>query len=381
MRLRFTRALATSALAVIVAGSPAACTRDSGADGVVVGQLSQVTYVTSFGNLGRDSFVHVADRRGFFREAGIKVKVQYGTGTNGVVQVATGKADFAAVDFAGGVLQVDRGDLDVRAVALIQTKTLAAIMAKVSEGINTPKALEGKVVADFPASVVKLLFAAYAMLAKIDHKKVTFQDTAPQTLLSAINAPAVDAISQFVVGKPTVEAIGKSPVTVLPYADYLIDLPGNALWTSGRLLRENPDLVRRFRSALMKGLAYTVENPDEAGKILHEVDSTANADLAAGEVTLMASYVGWQRHGRPQDREAALAKLGFIDDQRIARTIAILQGAGAVRAGLTPQRLTLWDLPPSAPPQFVTPPPTTMSGGGAQSGGPSGSAPAPGATR
>jgi NitT/TauT family transport system substrate-binding protein len=219
------------------------------------------------------------------------------------------------------------------------------------------------VIADFPASVVKLLFPAYAQLAKVDPKKVRFQDTDPKTLIGAINAPNIDAISQFVVGKQTVEAVAGSEVTMVPYSDYLTDLPGNALWASGRLLREDPGLVARFRSALIKGLAYAVEHPDEAGQILHDADKTANPRLAAGEVQLMASYVGWQQHDNAELREAALAKLGYIDQDRIARAIAILQGAGAIDPGLVPDRLTMWDLPASPPPQFVTPPPTTASAG------------------
>ena len=363
MRRRFTRAVLALAVAAAITGGAAACAKDEPVTGTVTGQLIKVTYLTSFGNLGRDSFAAVAERKGFFRDVGIDVTIQYGTGTDGVIKVGTGRADFAAVDFAGGTLQVAKADLDVRAVALIHTNTLAAIMAKKSKNITTPKSLEGQVIADFPASVVKLLFEAYAQLAKVDHTKVRFQDTNPKTLISAINAPGVDAISQFVVGKQTVEAVARSEVTMVPYSDYLTDLPGNALWASGRLLRDNPGLVARFRSALMKGLAYTVEHPDEAGQILHDVDKTANATLAAGEVRLMASYAGWQRHDDPQQRDAALAKLGYIDQNRIARAIAILQGAGAISAGLVPDRLTMWELPPSPPPQFVTPPLTTASPG------------------
>jgi NitT/TauT family transport system substrate-binding protein len=363
VKRRLTCALLASVLAVGVAVGTGACAKDEPVTGTVTGQLTKVTYLTSFGNLGRDSFAQVAKRKGFFREAGIDVTIQYGTGTDGVIKVGTGRADFAAVDFAGGTLQVAKADLDVRAVALIHTKTLAAIMAKKSKNITTPKSLEGQVIADFPASVVKLLFPAYAQLAKVDAKKVRFQDTDPRTLISAINAPGVDGISQFVVGKQTVEAAARSDVTIVPYSNYLTDLPGNALWASGRLLREDPGLVARFRSALMKGLAYTVEHPDEAGQILHDADKTANPTLAAGEVQLMASYVGWQQHDEPEQREAALAKLGFIDGPRIARAIAILQGAGAIDAGLVPERLTMWELPPSPPPYFVTPPPTTASPG------------------
>ena len=53
-------------------------------------------------------------------------------------------------------------------------------------------------------------------------------DGTPQTLFGTLAQHKVDAIGQFVVGKPTIEGIAKGKTAVvLPYSDYLPDLYGN----------------------------------------------------------------------------------------------------------------------------------------------------------
>jgi NitT/TauT family transport system substrate-binding protein len=94
---------------------------------------------------------------------------------------------------------------------------------------------------------------------------VRFVNASPQTLLSLVGTGSTDAIAQFVVGKSTVEALARRPVVLLPYSDLLADLPGNALWTATAI---DPDLVRRFRAALLDGLRHALAHPAEAGQIL-----------------------------------------------------------------------------------------------------------------
>jgi NitT/TauT family transport system substrate-binding protein len=312
------RRIVSGLAAALLATSAASC-----GTATVDDPPDQVVYLTSFGNFGRDAYVWVAHHKGFFTDRGIKVQIQPGTGTDGVALVASGRADFAAVDFSGGLMQISRNRLDVQAVALIQQRTLAAIMVREADGIRTPKDLAGATVADFPASVVRMLFPTYARLAGVDPDSVRWVDATPQTLIPLLSRPATDAIAQYVVGQPTVETVIGQPVRLLPYSDYLTDLPGNALWTRADT---DPDLVVRFRDALLDGLRYAIAHPDEAGQILARFVETADPAAAAAELRLMAPYVG------PEP-------IGVIDPARTARAIAILQAAGAIEPGYTPEQI------------------------------------------
>lgn len=82
-----------------------------------------------------------------------------------------------------------------------------------------------------------------------------------------MGAHQVDAIGQFVVGKPLIEkAAGGKTAVALPFSDVMPDLYGNFLVTSDKTVTENPELAKKFTAALIKGLDYAIENPDEAGR-------------------------------------------------------------------------------------------------------------------
>ena len=62
----------------------------------------RVTYVTAFGAVGRDAFVWVAARKGYFARAGIDVTIQNGAGNvQNLRMIKTNQAQFGALDFTG----------------------------------------------------------------------------------------------------------------------------------------------------------------------------------------------------------------------------------------------------------------------------------------
>lgn len=338
---RLTRTLAVAALSTALAvASGCSGSDDSDDKGGTAQTPEKVTYLTSFGSFGRDAYAYVALEKGFFRDAGFDVDIKPGNGTGDNIKLVTsGQAHFSPIDLTGGLLQMGGGKAkDFTAVAGIQQRTMAAIVSLEGNGITSPKDLEGKKLADAPGSVVRNLFPTYARLANVDASKVTWVNGSAQTLMGTLASGAVQGIGQFVVGKPTVEAIAKGKKAVLlPYSDFLTDLYGNVLITSSAYAKEKPQLVKKFAAALLKGLEYSISQPAEAGDILKKYVATANPAAAAAELTLMASFVRSDGSGVP---------VGALDSQRVARSIAILQGAGAIPAGMTPERIISFDLVP-----------------------------------
>lgn len=328
------RRLSRSVIAAAAATALLLASACSGSDdGGKSGSLEKVTYLTSFGNFGRDAYAYVAKEKGFFEEAGFDVEILPGQGTNDVInKILADKAQFGPIDMTGGLLQMGNGAAkDFVAVAAIQQRTMAAIVTLEDANISTPKDLEGKTIADTPASVVRNLFPTYAQMADVDASKVTWVDGEAQALMGMVASGTVDAIGQFVVGKPTLESIAKGKKAVfLPYSDVMTDLYGNVLITSKKLASDNPEKVKKFTEALLKGLEYAIENPQETGEILQKYVPEANPQAAAAELELMAAFVRSEGTG---------AQIGVIETERVARSIAILQGAGAIPDGLTPEQI------------------------------------------
>ena len=284
-------------------------------------EIIDVTYLTSFNTFGRDAYAFVALEKGYFEEAGFNVEIQPGTGTVDVLKlVASGQADFGVGDFQAAALTIANEGFPVRIVSVIHDKSLAAIATAEGYGIASPKDLEGKIIADMPGSVNEVLFPVYAEAAGIDASKVEFIAAAPPALPQLLASKQVDAIGQFLVADGLIRAATGAAGVFLPFSDYLKNLYGNALLVSEDTLAADPDMVVRFNEALHRGLAYSIENPDETGEILVKYQPTQNAEVAAGEVRAMAPYVG--------DASAN----GVLDENRVESILSLLFEGGAIKS-------------------------------------------------
>ena len=68
-------------------------------------------------------------------------------------------------------------------------------------------------------------------------------------------------------------------INIISPKDYGIRTHGHTIFTTEEMINENPELVRRFLVATIKGIAYTVENPDEALQHTLNRDDTIDPEL------------------------------------------------------------------------------------------------------
>jgi NitT/TauT family transport system substrate-binding protein len=311
--------------------------RDGAGGGDKAGAVDEVTFLTGLGSTGREGYGYVADAKGYFADEHIRVTVKPGAAGESNLQVlAAGRAQFVAIDYAGAVVRAGTGKFDgVRAIAVLQQRTTIALMSLESSGIRGPRDLVGRTVAQPPGAVTKTLFPAYARLANLTDaqiRTVRWVDAQGGQLPQLLAARKVDAIGQFVPAAPTVRAAARgAAVNVLAYGDYMTDLYGNVVVTR---TGTDPDLQRRFARALFRGLRYAVDHPDEAGQIIHAAAPATPADGAAAELRLLGPYVG-----APQ-----------ASPDRVARSIALLQGVGMIPAAFPPERVFDFAVAPSTIP-------------------------------
>lgn len=304
--------------------------------------MATVTYLTGAGIQGREAYIYVAIDQGYFRDAGLNVEVKPGNGTEQNLKLLQGgRADLAVVDITAAIIAYGRGTFtDFTVVSAIQQRNLSCIMALDGSGIAGPKDLAGKTIAYIPGGVVYTLFGTYARLARIDGSKIRWVVVPVAQMGPSLASGAIDAATQFVVGKPGVEATAKGrKAVVLPFSNYLTDLYGNGLAVSKRSLAADPDRVKRFNQAMLKGLMYAMEHPDEAGRIYAKYQKAQPAPVAAAENTLMAPYVKSSAGG---------AAVGVLDPGRVARNIATIQGAGVIPHAITPTDVVSFDYPPTS---------------------------------
>jgi NitT/TauT family transport system substrate-binding protein len=324
--------------ALMLAG---ACTGDDGSDDNETGngEPDQVTYVTGFGLFGRDMWIACIEEQGYFADRNIELQIEPGTGTEGnFALLLGGQADFVITDMVGNLIALGDGTTGWKAVGAIQQSNLSTWMSLDPE-LETVQDLEGRTVAVPPGAVTGLLFPTYAELSGANPDEITLEPVDGPDLPGALVSGNVDAIGQFATGLPGIEAAAEGQeVFVHPYGDVLTDLYGQALVTTDELIASNPDLVTRFREALIEGLAWSFDNWEQCGEIMGGIEEVVQPPPVAGrEVALMDPYA---RVGN--------TPLGHFDEQRVARMIATLEAAGAIPAGITPDQVIDFGFVPQA---------------------------------
>jgi NitT/TauT family transport system substrate-binding protein len=259
---------------------------------------------------------YVAQEKGYFREAGFDVEFDYSFETDGVALVGAGELPFAIVSGDQVILARAQGLPVVYVMEWFQRFPIAVI-SKAAAGIEQPADLAGRDVGlpgFFGASYVGyagLLEAAGLAQEQVNASDIGF--TQVETLL----ADRVEAVVGYANNEPLqLEAQGET-INVIYVADYA-DMVANGLITNESTMTEDPDLVRRFVQATLKGLADTLADPEEAFEISKGyVEGLSDDRYGVLEASLplwqaeqpgVSELASWER---TQD---ALLASGFLDE-------------------------------------------------------------------
>lgn len=236
---------------------------------------------------------YVAVEKGYYRDVGIELDFDYAFETDGVSLVGSGDLPFAVVS-GEQVLLARAQELPVVYVMAWYQDYPVVVVSKKDAGIATPADLRGKKIGLpglFGATYVGL--RALLKAGGLTESDVTL-DSIGFNQVEALTADQEQAIVGYVTNEPIqLEASGYQ-VTSIPVADYA-KLASNGIISNEKTIAENPDLVRGFVQATLKGLRDTVANPDEAYEISKKyVDTLASADEATQKKILATSIAMWQ---------------------------------------------------------------------------------------
>lgn len=287
-----------------------------------------VTFVTDFGFNGRHAYYYVALDKGYYKDAGMDVKIVRGQGsTDAVKQVASGTAQFGFADTSAVIFAKANDGIPIKLVSVIYAKPPHAIYVLKESGITKPKDLEGRKLADTAFSAMPKMFGAYAKAAGIDASKVTWVVAGSDALPGMLSLGRVDGIGQYTVGEPLLKkAAAPKDIVALTYSDAGLDYYGSGIVTMDSTLQSNPDLVKRFIAATLRGLKDAMANPQQAGEIMHKYHREVDEGVARDETVKVGQLA-----------TVAGAPMGSIDAPRLQRTIDVVAGAYSLKNPVKPE--------------------------------------------
>ncbi len=254
--------------------------------------LRKVTFRLDTSYLPKHGIFFVALDKGYYREAGLDVTIIPGTGSMGTVQtVAAGRDTFGFADAGTMVLGRAQGAM-VKEIAMIHAKSPFAVITLKKYNIKTPKELEGKTIASEPAGSSFIMLPIFFKLAGVDGSKVNIVPTDPTSKVPGLLAGRFEAVGSYLVSDPPVIVANGGEPVIFAYSDYGFKMYSNGLIASDKTIKEDPDLVRKFVHATLKGVKYANDHPDEAAAILVKHVPEINLQAAKTGIEL-ASKILW----------------------------------------------------------------------------------------
>jgi NitT/TauT family transport system substrate-binding protein len=237
--------------------------------------------------------LYVADSRGYFSEAGIKVEFAYMDENQAASLVGSDNLQFAVVSGEQVLLARAQG-LPIEYVAAWYQQYPVSVVALASQKINSPSDLRGKTIGLpglYGANYIGLRALLHAGgLTEADVKL----DSIGYTQVAALATGRDQAVSVYTANEPVqLRAEGYS-LTELKVADY-VHLTGNGLITNEKTAAGNPALVRSMVAALLHGIADTIDDPEAAYESsLSYVETLAKADTTVQKQVLATTIELWK---------------------------------------------------------------------------------------
>lgn len=279
--------------ALILALSVTAC--GSKTESTTNQDLKTITFVLDWTPNTNHTGLYIAQKQGYFRDAGLEVEIVQPPEGGAEVLVASGKAQFG-VSFQDTMAPALIGDdaLPIKAVATILQHNTSGIVSRKGEGIDTPKGMEGKKYATWESPIE---LATLQNVIEGDGGDFNKVELIPNTItdeVSALKTKSVDAIWIFYGWAGVKTELENLKTDYFAFSDLnpTFDYYTPVIISNNQFLENEPETAKAFLAALSKGYEEAAANPEQAADILCQaVPELDKALVLASQKYLSAQYL------------------------------------------------------------------------------------------
>ncbi|WP_051677107.1 ABC transporter substrate-binding protein [Maridesulfovibrio frigidus] len=207
---------------------------------------------------------YAALEKGFYEDEGLDVTIlERDLKFNPVDQVLNGSADFGVTN-SELLLHYLKGKPVVLLSSIFQHSPLV-FLSKTSPLVHSPHGFFGKKVLMNSASQ-DIELRSMLQREEISLNEIDLIDkyASPEDYLD----PDIDIIAAYITNEPYYLNINNIPYSTIYPSTYGVDFYGDSLFTSLKRTKKNPDQVRRFVRASLKGWKYALEHQSELIEII-----------------------------------------------------------------------------------------------------------------
>lgn len=245
----------------------------------------QLNWVAGGANAGFAAAV----AEGYYKEAGLDVKLVEGNGSGNTAQlVANQRSDIAYAD-AVAVSQLIAKGAPMKVVSTIYQSNPNAVLALKKTGIKSIKDLNGKKVGVPSGSSQTTMLPLFLKANGLKESDVSLINMPPTSMVPSLLQGQVDAILGSIDSyQIQLEAQG-ADLNIYKFAEFGVPTVSTSIFANNAYLKDNPEVVKKFIAASLKGWSFALDNPDKAVKDLKTTFPNLNEKLAASELAAITS--------------------------------------------------------------------------------------------
>ena len=226
-------------------------------------ELTPVTLQLKWKHQFQFAGYYAAIEQGFYAEAGLDVSLLEATSNMEPIQaVINGEAEFGVT--TSDIVRLRSQGKDLVLLASIFQHSPQILVALKSSGIDHVQLLQNKKVA--------MEHNAADIITYMSDEGISLDDVImyPHAFgIDQLISGEVDALSAYKSDEPFLLSESKKEYTIIDPGMGGIDFYGDVLFTTGELIKTNPDLVLRFREATLKGWKYAMSNTEEIVQLIY----------------------------------------------------------------------------------------------------------------
>jgi NitT/TauT family transport system substrate-binding protein len=260
-----------------------------GGNAVAASKPIDVTFSLDFITLGRHAPWYVALGKGYYEEEGLNVKIVPGKGTAQVIQaIESGIADIGFIDVPSLVISRAAGSTIKMVAVNYQKAPYTVFSLDPGANVTKPKDLEGLELGSGAGSFIPKILQAFMRMHGLDPNTLKIVNIAPSARVAALVSRRVESVDFFIMSYPGISrAVKDSKVRAFLLGDHGLELYSNGIGAKESYLKKNPEVVRAFVRAALRGWKYALSNPEEAADIQRKYAKGLNRQIIIDEIAIL----------------------------------------------------------------------------------------------
>ncbi len=252
--------------------------------------LQKITVVLDYVPNTNHSGIYLAKENGYYEDEGLDVEIMQPSETAAEGVVSSNNAEFGIAS-AESLAQFDDENDDLISILALVAHNTSGFISRSDENIKRPRDMENKTYCGWGSDVEQAIVKTVVKADGGDPDKVKITTTSSPDIKNE-NSPC-DVMWVFEGWDKIDMDLKGIDTNYMAFTDYDLDWYTPILFTSRKLVKDNPKLVQSFVNATIKGYEDAIKDPETAAKVLLKYAPELDADLVEkSQEFLSANYQG-----------------------------------------------------------------------------------------